>query len=151
MEGGESSRLALTKWVLDNPRHYQWTLPFIITKAISLVEIHVTNFCIQEVGVCLSFECCVWDDNNALLKTRFNGDCRRYAWKFSTRVFIHDFTSCDRILYQAMTMSMRKSGKAVIIVHAQGYNDVISSYHIYPSCFSTILWGKMFVILTSLS
>jgi len=35
-----------------------------------------------------------------------------------------------------------------------GDRDVISSYHIYASCFSAILWGKlceMFVILTSLT
>ena len=36
----------------------------------------------------------------------------------------------------------------------QGDNDVISSCHIYASCFSAIVWGKlckMFVIVTSLS
>ena len=38
--------------------------------------------------------------------------------------------------------------------YTQGDSDVISSYHIYASCFPDILRGKlyeMFVILTSLS
>jgi len=36
--------------------------------------------------------------------------------------------------------------------NTQGDSDVIYSYHIYATCFSTILWGKlceMFVIFIS--
>jgi len=31
----------------------------------------------------------------------------------------------------------------VLLVVSLGDRDVISSYHIYASCFSTMMWGKL--------
>jgi len=41
-----------------------------------------------------------------------------------------------------------------VIGHCESKNDVIYSKHIYASCFSAMMWGKLckvFVIVTSLS
>jgi len=73
---------------------------------------------------------------------------RQNVLSFSVTGVIRDYTS-PRVGNPRVAVSA-----SCTVAYTQGDSDVISSYHIYASCFPAILWGKlcgMFVILTSLS
>jgi len=49
----------------------------------------------------------------------------------------------QEMLHQHRIMDVDELYERILIAYTQGDSGVISSYHIYASCFPAIMWGKL--------